>query len=134
MKGGSQLAVRSKTSVSGSKRPSAGVNVTAGRSGCSGEVTLPRQQVKSIRPTESGRYLFEGPTGLEGWTVSQTKDDEENAWKFSNGVGVKIAGGGSSQADGIAATSARLVSLRAIAADASGNYQRDFCGDGQTNS
>lgn len=51
-----------------------------------GDVTLPRQQVKSIRPTESGRYLYEGPTGLEGWTVSQTKDDEENAWKYSNGV------------------------------------------------
>ena len=51
-----------------------------------GEVTLPRKQVKSIRPSESGRYLYEGPTGLEGWTVSQTKDDDETAWKYSGGV------------------------------------------------
>ena len=51
-----------------------------------GSVTFPRKQVKSIRPTETGRYLYEGPTGLEGWTLSQTKDDDESAWRFSNGA------------------------------------------------
>ena len=51
-----------------------------------GQVTFPRKQVKSIRPTEAGRYLYEGPRGLEGWTLSQTKDDDESAWRYNNGA------------------------------------------------
>ena len=43
-----------------------------------GKLTIPRNMVKAITPWKGGTVLYEGPTSLQGWAVSDGQDDEES--------------------------------------------------------
>jgi hypothetical protein len=60
-----------------------------------GKLTLPRTSVQSMRFLSEGPSLYEGPTGLEGWTLSAAKDEPgKPPWKYLNGVLYSASAGG----------------------------------------
>lgn len=61
-----------------------------------GTMTFARKSVRWVRLSEGEQLLYEGPTGLEGWTVSESADqtDEGTAWDFAKGVFYARRGGG----------------------------------------
>ena len=60
-----------------------------------GKLSLPRASVQSMRFLSEGPSLFEGPTGLDGWTLSAAKDEvDKPPWKYSNGVLYSVNAGG----------------------------------------
>jgi hypothetical protein len=61
-----------------------------------GPLTFSRDSVRWVRLTEGEQFLYHGPTGLEGWTVSESVEPqgEEGAWGFAKGVFFARRGGG----------------------------------------
>jgi hypothetical protein len=55
-----------------------------------GSLRIPRGHVRSVRWSATNQIVYEGPTGLEGWTVTDTKDGQPAqsavAWKYRDGV------------------------------------------------
>jgi hypothetical protein len=60
-----------------------------------GRLNLPRASVQSIRFLSEGPSLYEGPTGLDGWTLSAAKDEPgKPPWKYLNGILYSANAGG----------------------------------------
>ena len=61
-----------------------------------GPLTFTRDSVRWVRLTEGENFLYHGPTGLDGWTVSESVEpqDSEGAWGFAKGVFFARRGGG----------------------------------------
>jgi hypothetical protein len=61
-----------------------------------GPLTFARDSVRWVRLTEGEQFLYHGPTGLEGWTVSESLEqpDADGAWGFAKGVFFARRGGG----------------------------------------
>src|SRR5262249_17740750 len=60
-----------------------------------GKLSLPRASVQSMRFLSEGPSLFEGPTGLDGWTLSAAKEEPgKPPWKYHNGYFYSANAGG----------------------------------------
>lgn len=54
-----------------------------------GEITIPRRSILVIKPVPpEGATLFQGPTGLEGWTIGKVVSalGDAGEWKYRNGA------------------------------------------------
>jgi hypothetical protein len=54
-----------------------------------GEITLPRNVIQAVTPLPPpGAILFQGPTGLEGWTIGKVVSalGDAGEWKYKNGA------------------------------------------------
>src|SRR6185436_6268916 len=61
-----------------------------------GPLTFARDSVRWVRLSEGEQFLYHGPTGLEGWTISESVEQtgDEDAWGFAKGVFFARRGGG----------------------------------------
>ncbi len=60
-----------------------------------GKLSLPRHSIQSMRFLSEGPSLFEGPAGLDGWTLSAAKEETNKPpWKYSNGILYSASAGG----------------------------------------
>lgn len=51
-----------------------------------GKLNIPRAMIKAITPLKGGAgTLFEGPTGIEGWTIGQN-GNRNKAWSYRDGA------------------------------------------------
>jgi hypothetical protein len=52
-----------------------------------GEVTLPRNRVRLIRPIPTHfKTIYAGPTGTNGWTSGDVSIDDAGVWTYANGA------------------------------------------------
>ncbi len=53
-----------------------------------GRLSIPRKRIRMIRPAGGNQNLYEGPHGLDGWTLSDARQEPETgpAWGYRNGV------------------------------------------------
>lgn len=61
-----------------------------------GPISFARNSVRWFRLTQGENFLYHGPTGLDGWTVSESAEpvDGERAWDYAKGVFFARRGGG----------------------------------------
>ncbi|MGC9036611.1 MAG: hypothetical protein ACP5K7_12385 [Verrucomicrobiia bacterium] len=62
----------------------------------SGKISIPRKRIDSVTPiVPNPTIVYQGPTGIEGWTVSDSPapDAKPTSWKYSNGAFIATESG-----------------------------------------
>jgi hypothetical protein len=61
-----------------------------------GQMTFPRKQVRWLRSVQGGGYIYQGPNGIDGWTISASVEQgvDQAAWGYASGAFFSRQAGG----------------------------------------